>query len=295
MSVESTTGGPTAVTYPAPTTTGGTDPITTHCSIPSGSTFPLGSSDVVCTGTDAASRTASCVFQVAVTFTPKLKGTRFLAFGDSITGGEIGVPGTFFTDETAVYPSVLIKIMPTRYTSQALSMTKCGRYGETAVEGQDRLRDVLSGGSCGPLIPNGVRILAAGGFDALLLLEGTNDMNQGGSINTVREALRTDIRRAKSAGVLQVFVSTLPPLMNSNGGQVPDMNDAIRGLAASEGAVLVDSYLALGGGSSKLIGLDGIHPTAAGQQIMAQTFFTAIQNNFEVPPGTTLSVTRVRR
>lgn len=299
MTVESTTGGPTVVDYPAPVTAGGSPPITTHCTIASGSPFPIGSTDVICTGTDSASRQASCVFQVQVTFTPKLKGTRFLAFGDSITGGEIGAPSLFFTNTLLVYPSLLMQLMPPRYTSQTLTMRNCGRYGEHAKdEGVSRLKSVLNGGDCGPLIAlDGARKLATGNFDVLLLLEGTNDMNDDNiSISDVREALKTDIRNAKSAGVLQVFLSTLPPEFVLGAARIPAMNDAIRTLAMSEGVVLVDSYAVLGGESSTLIGMDGIHPTAEGQQMMAQAFFAAIQANFEVPPGTTATaMTRVRR
>ena len=72
------------------------------------------------------------------------------------------------------------------------------------------------------------------------------------------------------------------------------MNDEIWSLAASEHAVLIDSYTVLGGQSSTLIGLDGIHPTAVGQQLMADAFFAAVQANFEVPP-TTGALARIRR
>ena len=211
MTVESTTGGPAVVNYPAPVTGGGTPPITTQCTIPSGSTFPLGTTDVICTGTDSATRRASCVFQVQVTFTPKLKGTRFLAFGDSITGGEVGTPALLDTHVDQVYPAVLMGLMTPRYTSQTLAMTNCGQYGETSEAGQDRLQSVLNGGSCGPLIPASARMFATGQFDVLLLLEGTNDLNQSVPISRTREALRTDIRHAKSAGLQQVFLSTVPP------------------------------------------------------------------------------------
>ena len=295
VSVESVTGGPTVVNYPAPATAGGTPPIDTHCTIGSGSPFPIGSTDVICTGTDSASRQASCVFQVQVTFTPKLKGTRFLAFGDSITGGEVGTPGLFATHPDQVYPALLMRLMTPRYATQMLTMTNCGQYGELATVGVDRLRSVLNGGSCGPLIPAGAHLFATGSFDALLLLEGTNDLNDGKiSLSQIREALRTDIRNAKSAGVLQVFMSTLPPEFGLGGAMVPAMNDQIRSLAASEGVVLIDSYTVLGGQSSTFIGIDGIHPTAAGQQLMADAFFAAVKANFEVvpPPG---ALARARR
>jgi lysophospholipase L1-like esterase len=295
VTVDSTTGGPMVVSYPDPVTGGGTPPITTHCTIASGSPFPVGSTDVICTGTDSASRQASCVFQVQVTFTPKLKGTRFLAFGDSITGGEVGTPGLFATHPDQVYPALLMRLMTPRYATQMLTMTNCGQYGEKAINGVDRLRSVLNGGSCGALIPAGARLLATGNFDALLLLEGTNDLNDGTiSLSKIREALRTDIRHAKDAGVQQVFLSTLPPEFGLGGDMVPAMNDQIRSLAASEGVVLIDSYAVLGGQSSTLIGIDGIHPTAAGQQLMADAFFAAVKANFEVAPPTG-ALARIRR
>ena len=296
VTAESTTGGPTVVNYPAPATAGGTPPITSHCTIASGSPFPIGSTDVICTGTDSASRQASCVFQVQVTFAPKLKGTRFLAFGDSITGGEVGTPALFATHPDQVYPALLMRLMTPRYATQMLTMTNCGQYGEKAVNGVDRLRSVLNGGSCGPLIPASASLFATGSFDALLLLEGTNDLNDGTiSLSKIREALRADIRHALDAGVQQVFLSTLPPEFGFGGDMVPAMNDEIRSLAVSEQhVVLIDSYTVLGGQSSTLIGIDGIHPTAAGQQLMADAFFAAVQANFEVLPATG-ALARTRR
>ena len=224
------------VTYPAPAAAGGAPPIDTHCTIASGSMFPIGSTDVICTGTDSASRQASCVFQVQVTFTPKLKGTRFLAFGDSITGGEVGTPGLFVTHPDQVYPAAADAPddAALRDADADDDELRPGT-GEKAVVGVDRLRSVLNGGSCGPLIPASARLFATGSFDALLLLEGTNDLNDGTiSLSKIREALRTDIRHAIDAGVQQVFLSTLPPEFGLGGDMVPAMNDEIRSLAASE-------------------------------------------------------------
>jgi lysophospholipase L1-like esterase len=194
-----------------------------------------------------------------------------------------------------VYPALLMRLMTPRYTTQMLTMTNCGQYGEKAIDGVDRLRSVLNGGSCGALIQAGARLLATGNFDALLLLEGTNDLNDGTiSLSKIREALKADIRNAKSAGVLQVFLSTLPPEFGLCGDMVPALNNDIRNLAASEGVVLIDSYAVLGGQSSTLIGLDGIHPTAAGQQLMADAFFAAVNANFEVASPTG-ALARIRR
>jgi len=297
----SSSNGSTVVTYPAPTTSGGTAPVATKCTIPSGASFPVGVSDVICTATDAASRTASCVFHVDVSLQVKLKGTRFLAFGDSITSGEVAASSSLLDYRPDLsYPTVLAQMLTARYTSQTIAMTNCGQYGETAVGGQSRLQSVLAGGACGPAIPMGRREFDAGLFDALLLMEGTNDLNQDAGdesiIPKVIDALKGDIRRAKSAGVQQVFLSTLPPEFTFGGEMVPDMNDAIRALAASENVLLVDSYTALGGATSTFIGVGGIHPTADGYRVIAQSFLSVIESTFEVPPTASSSVVRrVRR
>ncbi len=292
--------GSAVVTYPPPTTTGGTAPVATKCTMPSGTAFPVGVSDVVCTATDSVNRTASCVFHVDVSLQVKLKGTRFLAFGDSITGGEVAAPNSPLDYRPDLsYPTVLAQSLIARYASQTIAMTNCGQYGQQAVADTGRLQSVLAGGSCGPTIPMGRRQFDASLFDALLLLEGTNDLNgnDGDSsiIGKVTEALKADIRRAKTAGVQQVFLSTLPPEFGLGGDMVPDMNDAIRALAASEGVILVDNYTALGGATSTLIGVGGIHPTADGYRVMAQTFLTAIEANFEVPPASASALRRTRR
>src|SRR5262249_21947406 len=102
------------------------------------------------------------------------------------------------------------------------------------------------------------------------------------------------IRHAKSAGVQQVFLSTLTPAFAFAGNMVPAMNDQIRALAASEGVVLVDSYSAFGGQSTTLIGVDGLHPTTQGYQVLAQTFFAQVQARCETKAGSA-GVPRVRR
>src|SRR5512139_2097009 len=52
------------VAYAAPVVSGGTQPVSVACTPASGSNFPLGSTNVTCTATDAASRQATCSFPV---------------------------------------------------------------------------------------------------------------------------------------------------------------------------------------------------------------------------------------
>src|SRR5439155_5210098 len=96
------------------------------------------------------------------------------------------------------------------------------------------------------------------------------------------------IREARGRSI-QVLVGTLLP--ERAGGTPPraqfpelvvPMNDAIKAMVASEGAMLVDLYAAFGGiASTTLISSDGLHPTAAGNALIAQTFFDAVRVRFE--------------
>ncbi|MBE3072288.1 MAG: hypothetical protein IMZ67_04875, partial [Acidobacteria bacterium] len=97
----------------------------------------------------------------------------------------------------------------------------------------------------------------------------------------VKEAQRRNIR---------VFLATLPPWRNGGPKQldaslVPPLNDEIRKLAASKGAVLVDLAPAFQTDMDKLIGADGLHPTEVGYQRMAETFFQVITRTLEIPTG----------
>jgi hypothetical protein len=54
------------VTFPPPTASDNCPGVTTNCTPPSGSSFPVGTTTVTCTATDAAAKTAMCSFTVTV-------------------------------------------------------------------------------------------------------------------------------------------------------------------------------------------------------------------------------------
>jgi lysophospholipase L1-like esterase len=59
-------------------------------------------------------------------------------------------------------------------------------------------------------------------------------------------------------------------------------NDAIRAMVAAEGAILVDLFQAFGGTADPLlISSDGLHPTTAGNEKIARTFYEAIRARLE--------------
>ena len=95
------------------------------------------------------------------------------------------------------------------------------------------------------------------------------------------------IQHARSAGVQTFLANLLPERLGTCRGYrapyIASANDQICALDASENAVLVDLYAAFGADApTTLIGFDGLHPTAAGYELIAQTFFGAIQQKLEV-------------
>jgi len=282
LKVDASGAAPTVVAYSAPVVSGGAQPVTTNCTITSGTAFPVGISDVVCTARDSASRSASCVFHVTVTPVYKLRGTRFTALGDSIANGEVAAPSDYLPD--LAYPHLLEGMLRARYTTQTAVVRPVGAYGKLAKDNYEDLRaDLLKS------VP-----------DALLILSGVNDINSRdpGQIAVVRDGLQSMIRVAKSSGVQIVFLSTLlPQVVGRSRAYAPELiepaNAMIRALAASEGVILVDNHAALIGQAGFYIGDDGLHPSPAGHQKIAETFFESIKTNYEVP--VTQAPARLRR
>jgi hypothetical protein len=132
---ESLDGSGQAVSFASPTVTAGQAPLTTSCSPVSGSTFPVGTTTVTCSTSDARARSASCTFPVVVLAPPKLPVTSFLAFGDSITWGEDGrdTAGAPLGQHVFVqlpqgqrYPDILQQELQARYKQQQVTVFNAG-------------------------------------------------------------------------------------------------------------------------------------------------------------------------
>ena len=276
-----------AVTYAAPTAEGGQSPVSVTCTPESGTMFRIGETKVECSAKDALERTASCAFPVAVTRTPSIAKTRFLAFGDSITGGEVTVPvpvassGGFgersFTQvqvPSAAYPTVLANQLRARYRAQeeVIAVANYGVGGEKAVNARDRFIAAL-----GVVRP-----------DAVLLMEGSNDIAKGedGAASGAAQEIRNMAAEARRRG-MRVFIATIAPGRPGSKTIAPflitDYNNRMRTVAAIEGAILVDVNAALSTDVNRYIGIDGLHPTELGYARIAETFFAAIRAEFEVP------------
>lgn len=272
-----------AISFPTPEARDGQTPVNVSCSPASGSMFPIGLTTVRCTATDALSRQAACEFNVTVTRAPQLQRVRIMAFGDSMTAGEVTFPGsTAFGPNngkqvvvpSAAYPTVLQRLLQTRYSFQAdtLVVSNQGLGGEKAVNARDRYFAAMA--SVRP--------------DVLLLWHGHNDIPGGldGAASAAASEMRIIVGDARARGV-RVFLAT--PLPGRPGGNrtigdffLIDWANRMRDIAAREGAVLVDMYSLLRPDVTRYIGVDGLHPNELGYARIAELWFDAIRNNLEV-------------
>jgi lysophospholipase L1-like esterase len=282
LSQPSSTGLPVAVRYGTPTAAGGTPPVQITCAPPSESTFPVGSTTVTCTGVDSKAVTGTCSFVVTLVAPPRLisGATTFVAFGDSITEGEITVQGegglhTLTIRDDLSYPTDLRLSLAGRYTAQPVLVVNSGVQGESTSMGLGRISSVL-----------------AGQYQVLLLMEGANDIGNANAAARDRALgnLRAMVRLAKGRG-LRVFLGTLPPQnplaccpRRGNGDVLlPSYNAGIVAIAAGEGVALVDVFTAFNGDVTTLIGPDGLHPSSDGYQAIAAAFFKEIKTTLEAP------------
>lgn len=272
----------TAVTYSAPVAAGGRLPVAVSCTPISGQLFVPGTTTVTCTATDAISATSQCTFPVNVTVPPRLSRTRFLAFGDSITAGEVTAPlfGVLTLDPrqyrqivvpSASYPAVLDRLLEARYLAQSPSVVNAGVPGEWAADAPPRLRSAIT----------------ANQPEVIFLLSGHNDLGSTSQALGGYDGLVQMVREAKTSGA-RIYLATLLPSIPGRLRSQPmplllQFNDAIRALALSENIGLVDLYTLMLPDVNTLIGVDGLHPNEAGYTRIANLFFAVVRSDLELP------------
>ena len=285
ITASTTSASGTAVTFTTPSASGGQLPVTVSCTPESGTTFALGTTSVSCTASDSLNRTATCNFPVTVSRIPQLTATKFLAFGDSITQGEVTVPIAGVTAQgfpnfslrivpSAAYPTVLQGLMRARYTTQtsSISVINEGLAGERARESFSLLRLAQALSTHRP--------------DVLLLMHGYNDIGDPSALSTTVAAVGMMAAEGRLRGA-RVFIANLAPSRSSGSSARPSasvtgFNDRLIPVIRGEGATLVDVYGALLPAVDTYIGIDGLHPNEAGYRKIAETFMAAIQATLEV-------------
>ena len=277
---QSRDGEPVTVTYPQVNVVGGLAPMSMGCEPHSDTVFPIGPTTVTCLVSDSQSRTDSCTFSVTVELPPRINATRFVAFGDSMSDGVLGFAPFAVGDPgpPVGYAFKLRTLLEERYTAQTITMTDEGVGGDDIAKGLARLPGALSRDNP----------------EVVMLFIGINNLNgaRDAAIPGVIDGLRSMIRMTRDRAMTPLVATFLP---QRPGGQrafavnsIVPANDQVRAMVAAEGAGLVDLYQAFDGNIDTLIGPDGLHPTEAGYQKIAETFFEAIKSRFESAPIQTM-------
>jgi lysophospholipase L1-like esterase len=167
------------------------------------------------------------------------------------------------------YPFKLQTMLAERYADQTPIVLNGGQGGERASEARDRLNDLLT--EAAPQV--------------LLLMDGANDLLALGEagIGPTVGAIETLIKDARGRGV-RVLLATLPP--QREGGRrafaapfLADFNEELKKMALEEGADIVDLFAHF---DVALQGPDGLHPTEAGYQRIAEIFRDRVRELFEI-------------
>ncbi len=192
----------------------------------------------------------SCALSLAVA--AAADAANITAFGDSITAG-VG-------SDSGGYPPKLENLLNSN--------------GKPSV--------VANFGNSGELTPGGVdrfdAVLAAFPTNMILIMEGTNDVRSGLSVETTKFNLQTMITKAKVAGVIPVLSTLTPSNWDGSQALIPQIwNPMIVALANSNGIKLADQYAAVIPNWDSLNG-DGIHPNDSGYQILANTWNATISS-----------------
>jgi len=209
----------------------------------------------------------------------RLSRTKFLAFGDSFTAGEVTNPTSTVPSgihklilvPTASYPTQLQSQLRATYASQAASITveNSGVASERILDGNDRFPGVFD----------------ATRPEVVLLMEGANGLPQvGPDIST--GIMRIMVQKAKSGGA-RVFVGSMIPQVagrpraTTPASESLAYNNTLQIMSTQEGVTYVDVYNPLLPDAATLIGGDGLHPTESGYRKIADLFFAAIRAALE--------------
>jgi acyl-CoA thioesterase I len=122
---------------------------------------------------------------------------------------------------------------------------------------------------------------------AILVVEtGANDMLRGLNLDSTRANLVAIVRRARAADPgVTIVLAGMEAAPNLGPRYAAQFRALFRDLAARERLVLIPFLLRGVGGVDSLNQADGIHPTAAGDRIVAETVWRVLEPLVAAAPG----------
>lgn len=210
---------------------------------------------------------------------PRISRTKFLAFGDSFTAGEVTNPTSaapsgihkLIVVASASYPTQLQSQLRTTYSSQAASITVIngGEPSERILDGNQRFPGVFD----------------ANRPEVVLLMEGANGL-PGVGPDISAGIMRIMVQKAKEGGA-RVFVGSMIPQVAGRPrattpvSELLNYNNTLQIMSTQENVTYVDLYNPMLPDAATLIGSDGLHPAEAGYRKIADLFFAAIRAQLE--------------
>ena len=177
---------------------------------------------------------------------------RIVFLGDSLTAGH-GLP------EEQSYPSLIAEKI--RDEHLPFEVVNAGLSGDTSAGGLRRIDWLLQNK-----------------IDVLVLALGANDGLRGLSPKTLQTNLQAIIDKTKAKNpAVQIVVAGMQMPPNLGADYAEKFQRVFGEVAKKNDAVLIPFLLANVGGHRDLNQADSIHPTAAGQKIIAETVWQALR------------------
>lgn len=208
---------------------------------------------------------------------PAAAQTKYIAFGDSITAGDGFDDASHTCPEDCGYPGRLEDLL--QAAGEQATVVNAGLGGERTPEGLTRLDQVLGDE----------------GGDVLLLMEGTNDISRGISVETTIFDLKAMADKAADHGLSTVYATVIPRIPDANRGDgdnviTRQLDWRIRDVAHDQSRDLADNFEVFDSYPNHFQDLyhpggDAVgHPNAAGFDLMAHVFFDVLQGVDSVAP-----------
>ena len=203
-----------------------------------------------CSPGDSRSTTPPPARSEAAAPAPTAPRPRIVVLGDSLTAGLGLEPGQ-------AYPALLQKRLDA--AGLKYEVVNAGVSGDTSAGGLRRIDWALDGDVK-------ILVVALGGNDAL----------RGLPVEQLRENLTTIVEHAKARGI-KVILAGMEAPPNFGPAYTASFRQTYRDVARQHGAILIPFLLDGVAGLPELNQGDGIHPTAAGAEKVAETVWSALR------------------